>query len=74
LVKRSGEWKAQPHASHDTSVRSAPNLGQLLANTYRVLLTRGMRGCYVYCTDPETRRHLETSLGDVAIAGANPNT
>ena len=25
---------------------------ELIRNTYRVLMTRGMKGCYVFCTDP----------------------
>jgi len=25
---------------------------ELILNTYRTLMTRGMKGCYVYCTDP----------------------
>ena len=35
---------------------------QLIRNTYRTLLTRGMRGCYVYATDPETRAFIKTML------------
>ncbi len=26
----------------------------ILKNTYRTLMTRGMKGCYIYCTDKET--------------------
>jgi DUF2075 family protein len=26
----------------------------IIKNTYRTLMTRGMKGCYIYCTDPET--------------------
>ena len=35
----------------------------LLRQTYRVLLTRGIRGTFVYSTDPETRGLLQTLLG-----------
>ncbi len=28
--------------------------GAIIRNTYRTLMTRGAKGCYVYCTDPET--------------------
>jgi DUF2075 family protein len=28
-------------------------------NVYKVLLTRGLRGVYLYSTDPETQRFLE---------------
>jgi uncharacterized protein len=30
----------------------------IIKNTYRTLMTRGMKGCYVYCTDPETARYF----------------
>ena len=30
----------------------------IVKNTYRTLMTRGMKGCYVYCTDPETREYF----------------
>ncbi len=26
----------------------------IIRNTYRTLMTRGAKGCYIYCTDPET--------------------
>ena len=28
---------------------------EIIKNTYRTLLTRGMKGCYIYCTDPGMR-------------------
>ena len=28
---------------------------KLVKNTYRVLLTRGLRGCYIYFEDEQTR-------------------
>lgn len=31
----------------------------LIKNTYRTLMTRGMKGCYVYCTDSETREYFK---------------
>jgi uncharacterized protein len=35
---------------------------QVIKNTYRTLMTRGMKGCYVYCTDPETASHFKDAL------------
>ncbi len=36
---------------------------EIIRNTYRTLLTRGMKGCYVYCTDKELGDYLrERSL------------
>ena len=35
---------------------------QLIAQTYRVLLTRGMNGCVVAFTDAETQRHVSSFI------------
>jgi DUF2075 family protein len=37
----------------------------IIKNTYRTLMTRGMKGCFVYCTDAETANYLR---GRVAYA------
>ncbi|WP_285796672.1 hypothetical protein [Micromonospora sp. NBRC 107095] len=34
----------------------------LIRNTYKVLLTCGMRGTIVYSTDPETREYLASMV------------
>jgi len=34
----------------------------IIKNTYRTLMTRGMKGCYVYCTDPETQEYFRDHL------------
>jgi len=31
----------------------------IIKNTYRTLMTRGTKGCYVYSTDPETNAYLQ---------------
>ncbi len=41
----------------------AEALGDLIVkNTYRTLMTRGMKGCYIYCTDPETQEYFKSRL------------
>lgn len=37
-------------------------LDRIIKNTYRTLMTRGMKGCYVYCTDVETAAHFRSRL------------
>lgn len=32
----------------------------IIKNTYRTLMTRGTKGCYVYSTDPETNLYLQS--------------
>ena len=31
----------------------------IIRNTYRVLLTRGLKGCYVYACDKKLQEHLK---------------
>ncbi|WP_257282314.1 DUF2075 domain-containing protein [Endozoicomonas sp. ISHI1] len=31
----------------------------IIKNTYKVLMTRGMDGCYIYCTDKETAQYFK---------------
>jgi hypothetical protein len=33
----------------------AERVDRLIRNTYRTLMTRGLKGCYVHCVDPETQ-------------------
>ncbi len=32
---------------------------QIIKNTYRTLMTRGMKGCYVYCCDKALAEYLK---------------
>ena len=72
LVWREGQgWVANRASSSDSAIfrrRHGPGaLEALLAHTYRVLMTRGMRGTFVYSTDLETRaklRSLTATLDD----------
>lgn len=38
-------------------------LRSIIQNTYRTLMTRGMKGCYVYSPDPETREWFRDRAG-----------
>jgi DUF2075 family protein len=37
---------------------------QIIKNTYRVLMSRGMKGCYVYATDESLREYLREASVD----------
>ena len=37
---------------------------EIIKNTYRTLMTRGMKGCYVYCTDKKLADYLKMRLQD----------
>lgn len=76
LVVRDGQVVTSPHErdKNDKSIRGwkklmkeQPALAQqvtdlIIKNTYRTLMTRGMKGCYLYCTDQETAHYFESRL------------
>ena len=35
---------------------------EIIKNTYRTLMTRGMKGCYVYCVDDGLKEYLRECL------------
>lgn len=35
---------------------------EIIKNTYRVLLTRGQKGCYIYCEDKELEKYIKHRL------------
>mgnify|MGYP000047856466 CR=1 FL=1 len=35
---------------------------EIIKNTYRTLMTRGMKGCYVYCTDNALAQYFKKLL------------
>ncbi|MDH0046877.1 DUF2075 domain-containing protein, partial [Pseudomonas juntendi] len=76
LVVRDGKVVTSPDERdrHDKSIRGwkkmmkeQPTLAKsetdlIIKNTYRTLMTRGMKGCYLYCTDKETAQYFESRL------------
>ena len=59
----SREWEGHPECSHDGVVkRAGGTFLSLVKNTYRVLLTRGLRGCYVCFTDEATERYFRSRM------------
>ena len=37
----------------------------IIKNTYKTLMTRGMKGCYVYCTNKPLSAYLKSCLNDI---------
>ncbi|HWT18228.1 MAG TPA: DUF2075 domain-containing protein [Variovorax sp.] len=44
----------------------------IIKNTYRTLMTRGMKGCYVYCSDEETAGYFRARLSPGALGAMQP--
>jgi DUF2075 family protein len=63
-------WKGNSEASADPAVRRSSDFLKLVKNTYRVLLTRGMKGCYVYFMDKDTEHFFRSRTEDLPLPGA----
>jgi DUF2075 family protein len=46
----------------DNPVHTKELLRGIVKNTYRTLMTRGMKGCYIYCVDKETNEYFKKLL------------
>ena len=42
--------------------RTEQQLDAIIKNTYRTLMTRGQKGCYVYFTDDDTRKYFQARI------------
>jgi DUF2075 family protein/Mrp family chromosome partitioning ATPase len=61
----SDSWIGDPSESHDSIVKRGPRdrFSDLVKRTYRVLFTRGIKGCYLYFMDPDTGEHVHSGIG-----------
>jgi DUF2075 family protein len=57
-------WEGHHEDSFDSEVRrGGERFVDLVKNTYRVLLSRGMKGCYVHFMDRDTERFVKSRIG-----------
>ena len=49
------------HLKEDPSKAQA-DTDRIIKSTYRTLMTRGMKGCFLFCTDEETREHFKSRI------------
>jgi DUF2075 family protein len=64
-----GGWVGNKKESADQVVkRSKEQFVSLVKNTYRVLLSRGIKGCYVHFLDKETERFMRSRIDRPAVA------
>jgi uncharacterized protein len=76
LIVRNGKVLTKPEkrASSDRSIfgwkklfktdpdKTIKRMDEIIKNTYRTLMTRGQKGCYVYFVDEETRQYFESRI------------
>lgn len=86
LVVRDGIVTPQPlkRSKHDKSlsgfkkllmedpVKANRKAGVIVKNTYRTLMSRGMKGCYVYFTDKPTEHFFRSRLANVGDRSGHP--
>jgi len=79
LVYRDGELQTQPEfraktdkslkgykkAFKESPVEAELKADEIIRNTYRTLMTRGMKGCYVYFTDPKTAQYFKDIISEL---------
>lgn len=46
------------------NIEAQKEIDQIIRNTYRTLMTRGMKGCFVYCTDKALAEHLKERISN----------
>ncbi len=82
LLVRNGVVEIHPeeHPSRDKALKGHKKLvseqgaagkvivDALIRNTYRTLLSRGMKGCYIWCVDPETNAYFRARMGQAPTA------
>ena len=76
LIVRDGQVQTAPEQrdKYDRTVRgfkkrlkddpskAKADTDRIIKNTYRTLMTRGMKGCFLFCTDEETRNYFRNRL------------
>lgn len=56
--------RVNPAAAHQKA-------DELIKNTYRTLMTRGQKGCYIFCTDEETNAYFK-QMAEAALHEVRP--
>ena len=61
--KESRRIETNKSATRDPMLRrGSDSYDEYVRNIYRVLMSRGMKGCYVYCCDPDLQNYLTEQL------------
>ena len=61
-AKTDQSMKGTKGLAKDDPEKASQLADEIIKNTYRTLMTRGMKGCYVYCTDSELAAYLKERL------------
>ena len=48
----------------EDSAKALKEADEIIKNTYRTLMTRGMKGCYIYCEDEYLQKYFKEKIND----------
>lgn len=57
---------------HGDPKKAEAEAERIIKNTYRTLLTRGLRGCYVYCVDTELAAYFRARIEHKRVGATTP--
>ena len=60
-----GSFKGMKKLYNNNPIEAAKLEEEIIKNTYRTLLTRGQKGCYIYCADKPLAEYLKRRIIDV---------
>ena len=63
-------FKQRLRTSYEQALQDAD---EIIKNTYRTLMTRGMKGCYVYFCDKRLENHFKSLIGNTSTLHKNDN-
>ncbi len=72
LVYRNGQIITQPWENHDRGSlggwkKDPERADRIIRNIYRTLMTRGMDGCVVYCTDKQLSDYIKRKIDEIGF-------
>lgn len=72
IDRNNGSMKGMKSLYEKNPIEASKLENELIRNTYRTLLTRGQKGCYIYCEDKPLAEYLKSKL--IKGNGINYNT
>lgn len=66
-AKTDKSLKGYKKALKESPIEAELKADEIIRNTYRTLMTRGMKGCYVYFSEPETAQYFKSMLRDLEL-------
>lgn len=56
----------------EDEITTRSRLDRIIKNTYKTLMTRGQKGCFIFCVDKETNEYFHSMTQDVSYVTEEP--